>query len=178
MVRIDISIEEELDGLERSAQKAQDLRPALREAGQIARTSIVRNFEVGGRPERWKPSGRVKKQGGQTLVDSGRLSRSIAGAKPQVTGDSVTIGSNVAYAAIHHFGGKIKKRARSQTLAFSGTGRFLSRKLAGRRKKGATRVAFATIGKHEIDMPARPFMLLQNRDIADIKQAIVDYIMG
>ena len=36
-------------------QRVKNLRPALKIIGEIGLTSIQRNFEVGGRPKKWKP---------------------------------------------------------------------------------------------------------------------------
>lgn len=177
MVRLQISVKDDLQVVRAVEQRLHDLRPVLRLLGTMARTAIVRNFEVGGRPTRWKISKRVEKSGGQTLVKSARLKDSIAGAQPQVDDTSVMLGTTVAYAAIHNFGGVIKRRARSQTLAF-GKGGFISRKFAGRRKTGATKIAIAEIGAHEIHMPRREFMVLQDADLINMKNEIVRYLTG
>lgn len=159
------------------------MRPALRIVGSIARTSIVRNFEQGGRPKRWKPSLRVIKHGGQTLILSGRLKQSIAAREPRVTETSVTIGSNVIYAAIHHYGGVIEHGPSSRTLAFrrgkdGKLGGFMSRRDAGRRKTGAIDIRTASSGGGYTPIPARPFLLLQTEDMAEIKAALAEYIAG
>ena len=55
----------------------------------------------------WKKSWRAKVQGGQTLRDTGRLHNSIFA---KVQGNKITIGTNVVYAPILHFGGTIKPK--------------------------------------------------------------------
>jgi phage gpG-like protein len=59
------------------AGRMQILTPVMREIGGTVRTSIERNFAAGGRPEKWPESQRVKRKGGQTLTDKGRLRRSF-----------------------------------------------------------------------------------------------------
>ena len=86
------------------------------------------------------------------------------------------VGTNVVYAAIHQFGGKIKKQARSQTLAFRARGaKFASRK-STRRRKGTVRVAFASIGAHVAVMPARPFLGIDAADRTMILRIAREYI--
>lgn len=56
----------------------------------------------------WKPSVRAIKQHGQTLLDTGRLRRSVR-AEYEVGGDMVHVYGGtlpLAYAAVHQFGGR------------------------------------------------------------------------
>jgi len=88
-----------------------NLRPALEEIKVYMLSSIEQNFAEGGRPRRWPPLSEKtivqrRKKGkwpGQILVQSGHLLGSIEGT---VRDDSVIIGTNKPYAAIHQFGGK------------------------------------------------------------------------
>ena len=86
-------------------------KPFFEEVGEILKTSIVRNFEVGGRYSvvgdwhggnlKWQET--VAKTGRKILVKESLLLGSI---NWQAGLDSVEVGSNVAYSAIHNFGGK------------------------------------------------------------------------
>jgi phage virion morphogenesis protein len=89
--------------LEKMANRA----PAMRIIAEIVRTSVSKNFERGGRPLSWKPSRRAEREGGQTLVKTGRLVNSIF---PRSDATKAQVGTNVVYAAIHQFGGKIGAR--------------------------------------------------------------------
>ena len=124
--------------LERLQGRTGNLTPVLRAIGETVRTSVERNFEAQGRPGKWLPSQRVLRTGGQTLSLTGRLRRSFS---VNATGTRATVGTNVVYAAIQHFGGK-----------------------AGRGGK-------ATI-------PARPFLLVQDEDWAQINRQLAEYITG
>jgi phage virion morphogenesis protein len=104
--------------------KLKNMTPVMKTIGQVVRTSIQKNFELGGRPEGWirlSPATVAKKRkgGGRILVDSARLKNSI---KVQASSDKVVVGTSVIYAAIHHFGGmagrgkKVKIPARPYML--------------------------------------------------------------
>jgi len=125
-----------------------NLRPVMANIGEIALTSIRKNFEQGGRPGKWpglKAStikGRLA-QGhwpGKILIRHGVSGGLLGSLSYKASPDRVVVSANKAYAAIHHFGGK-----------------------AGRGKK-------ATI-------PARPFMLVQDEDWAEIKKLAGEYLL-
>ncbi len=159
------------EALTRMERVAEDPRAVLDEIGAMLVATVARRFETGTGPDgkKWPASARARKKGGQTLVKSGRLRSSIT-HRADATG--VDVGTNVVHAAIHQFGGTIKQKARTQTLAFrrakTGSGayvlRFAARKNTRARKAGSVRVAFAEIGAREIAMPARPFLGLDAAD--------------
>lgn len=69
--------------------------------------------------------------------------------------NTVQVGTNLEYAAIHQFGGEIQQPARQATVRFrSKAGRTL---FAGRRHKKATE-RLVSIPAHTVKMPARPFL--------------------
>lgn len=141
-MQIHVTIEDSQvrDMLSRIVGRMRNPARAMRGIGEIVRTSIERNFEKGGRPDRWPISGRVKASGGQTLSDTGRLRRSftVRGYK-----DRAEVGTNVKYAAIHQLGGVIEAKNKPY-LTFKIGGKFISKK--------------------RVTMPARPFMMVQNED--------------
>ena len=105
MITLNVKIE---DGqvkamLTQLKERTQNMKPAFNLIGQIVRNSVIKNFMEGGRPEKWKPSKRAMKEGGQTLADTGRLRNSI---KSKAFTNRAEVGTNVIYAAIHQFGGK------------------------------------------------------------------------
>ncbi len=114
-------------------QRLQNKKPYYEAAGEILVASIVRNFEAGGRPEKWKPlalatllggagyrgrrftlAGSASKgfqrflQGKNILITSGRLRNSI---KKEATNEHALVGSNMVYAAIHNFGGEAGRKS-------------------------------------------------------------------
>ena len=123
-----------------------DLTPAMETIGEMAKTSISRNFEDGGRPDRWEDladatkAKRIKTRTwpGEILVNKGNLKRiSYAADKQSV----VISAANVPYAAIHHFGGQ-----------------------AGRH--------------HATNIPARPYLLLQDEDVTEVHAILADFAFG
>lgn len=96
--------------LKRALAALDDLTPAMEVIGEIATASIQQNFEAGGRPQKWEDLAEAtkvhrKKTGkwpGEILVRSGELKR----INYEAGKDRVIISpGNVAYAAIHQFGG-------------------------------------------------------------------------
>jgi phage virion morphogenesis protein len=74
--------------------------------GTIAGTmlsAVTQNFADGGRPVPWESP---KKRTGTPLTDTGMLKNSITEMSDN---DSAVVGTNLIYAAIHNFGGTIKR---------------------------------------------------------------------
>ena len=87
--------------------------------------------------------------------------------------DTVQVGSNLKYAAIHQFGGEIKKPSRQATVRYrSVAGRVL---FAGRKHKKVTERQ-VTMPEHSITMPARPFLGISASDDQEIRQIIQDWV--
>lgn len=89
-------------------------KAVMAEIGEALVSSTVERFETSTAPDgtAWKPSQRAEKEGGQTLVDTGRLRGSIG---YEASPASVSVGSNLVYARIHQLGGKAG-RGHSVTL--------------------------------------------------------------
>lgn len=98
------------------------------------------------------------------------------GIRHQVTGDtSVEVGTNLAYAAIHQLGGTIDMPARQATVRFrTEAGRKL---FAKRGAKGATERT-VSIGKHQVEMPARPYLGISDADDQEIREIILDWVIA
>ena len=144
-ITIDIApVQSMLDEL---AQKTGDLSPIMSTIGEIVVRQVDDAFKdqrsPGGVP--WKRSQRAIADGGQTLIDRGVLRNSIT---RKVAGQSVTVGTNVEYSAIHQFGGVIRPK-KKKALAFGG------------------------IVRRQVTMPARPFLPdQQTLDWEEIRHAI------
>ena len=83
--------------------------PAMKILGAIARTSIIRNFEKGGRPTKWQalsPETLKTKKGTAILREQGMAGGLMGSVNYQAFGKKAVISANKVYAAIHHFGGK------------------------------------------------------------------------
>jgi len=151
--------------LEAIQQRLGHMRPAMRIIGETVRTSIVRNFEVGGRPKKWEKSQR----GGQTLVDTARLKNSLTVAADD---SAVAVGTNVVYAGTHQFGAK------------QGSFGSVTAQIKTHMRRAASGKAY-TVKAHTRqmmlpwgDIPARPFLLVQEEDWPVILSQLSDFLMG
>lgn len=123
-----------------------------------AQERFLTEREPSGNP--WPKSLRAMATGGRTLTDSARLMQSITS---NATATSVEVGTNVLYAAIQQFGGKITAKT-SKGLRWSyGGGR------------GRNRKQWAT--KQSVTLPARPFIGLETEDPQEIGWIATDWIM-
>ena len=150
--------------------KLADKRPFLKIMAETVRSSVSKNFESGGRPAKWKPSRRATREGGQTLIKSGRLVNSIFGEFhpdhiEKMDANRLVIGTNVKYARVHQLGAKIGARVltpvNKKALSWPGA-RHPVKKVNW---PGAT-------------IPARPFLVIQDEDWTEIREALAGHIMG
>ena len=151
-----------------------NLTPAMKIIGQIVRTSVVRNFEVGGRPK-WKPLSRVtlaRRKGTKVLYRQGMAGGLLGSIHAKAYRDRAVIGTNKAYAAVHQFG------ARKGSF-----GQFTANIKAHMRKTksgkgGNVRAHTRRVKLPWGDIPARPYLMVQNEDWAEIRRALGEYIVG
>lgn len=153
-----LALHYDFSGLARAEQRLEgladfDRRRLLSLIGETGVSQTQLRFIDGEGPDgqAWPVSGRVREQGGQTLIDTARLRRSIG---YQVSDDQVEIGTNVEYAAIHQFGGEIEPKS-GGLLTFQIGGRWVS-------SRGVT-------------IPARPFLGVSASDEAEFDAVIEDF---
>jgi len=134
-------------------ERVRFLDPVRRDFGERMLRSIRQNFQAGGRPDSWKPS---KKKSGKTLIDSARLMNSIT---YRLEGEVVAIGTNVVYAAAHQFGvdKQVSVRGRAK------------RQVGGHHQRTGK-------GTRHMMLPARPFLLVQDADLAYLNQRIGQHL--
>lgn len=128
------SFDQPQDILQRLADA--DTGPLMDEIGDYLISELLLNFENEETPEGegWKPSQRAAEEGGKTLQDRGHLRDSYTYDAGQ---DSVEVGSNIIYAAIHHFGGD--------------TGRNHATEIEARPALGLTEEYMTEIGEQVLD---------------------------
>ncbi len=157
-----VSLTVDTRGLDRLAKRfrrlhdrARDLFPLFDEIGAALVSSTQRRFEEGRGPdgEAWPESFRAREEGGKTLVDRAHLLGSITHNAGR---ESVEVGSNLIYAAIHQTGGEIAARV-AEYLHFRVGGRW-------------ARVKSVTI-------PARPYLGLSPADEDEIGAIVEDHLM-
>ena len=155
-----------------------DKRPGLLIIGNIIRTSVVRNFEKSGRPRRWQESQRVKKTGGKTLIKKGFGGGLLGSINIRLGEDSVSVGTNKKYAAIHQFGGTIHHPAHERIIHFKSfkSGPKRGKVLFSKPHK-ASHAMKINGGAYDIEMPKRPFLLIQNEDWPEMTNALNDFML-
>lgn len=161
--------------LGRLMMAAADLSGPLGAVGNYLSNATRRRFEtnVGPDGKAWTPSARAIRENGRTLVKRGHLRDSITHlAMPA----SVTVGTNVAYAAIHQFGGLVAHQTRLKTVY-----RNFNAKTGelGSRFVKASKANFASdhwSAGHVSRMPARPFLGADAADLAEIGTILRDHL--
>ncbi len=159
--------------------RSSNKKPALRAIGAIARESVRTNFREGGRPKKWEKSKRVKGKRGQTLRKTGRLMNSITST---VSDDSVIVGTNDVRAATHHYGAKKFSFGTVVANIPAHRRKFVAGNIKSGRKKTASGVIFVKAHTRKMklpwgDIPARPFMVLQRKDILEIQAALAGHLI-
>lgn len=119
------------------------------------------------------------------LQDTRRLYVSLVSDADATT---AAVGTNVPYAALHQFGGRIQRAAREGSALFR-----MAREGAGRTKDGrrvGSKLRFAratsrakslrsksfTVGAHAIEVPARPFLGFDAEDERAILHILEDHL--
>lgn len=96
------------------AKRCENLRPLMKNIAGVFAYSTEENFENEGRADKWVNLSNITKEKrkiskhwpGKILQVEGKLATSIS---TEYDNNSATIGSNLAYAAIHQLGGKAGK---------------------------------------------------------------------
>ena len=171
----DKELNRKIDNLGRAMKGASDL---MKLWGEIAVTSMRENFEAGGRPA-WKKlraqTIKLKGHGDPLKGRTGNLERITYKAHA----DHVVMGTHPSarkYAAIHQFGGTIKHPGGTPYfVGEDGLAKFVSiRKAAQIFAQSGSRLNLTA--PHGIPVPARPYMVLQDEDIAEMGQTARAYL--
>ncbi|OOH87344.1 phage virion morphogenesis protein [Pasteurellaceae bacterium 15-036681] len=121
----------------------------MRRLSGTLQSAVDQNFEAGGRPA-WLG---IKYRSGTPLINKGTLRNSIK-RNSYSDSESAVVGTNIIYAPIHHYGGVIKPK-KAKWLRFKASGRFVTTK--------------------EVNIPARPFLVLTPEDEDDLLEDAQDY---
>jgi phage virion morphogenesis protein len=155
-IQVDINTNAVAAALARAAEKAADLTPLMDQVGASLVASTQQRFfeQAGPDGTKWPASIRAKLTGGSTLIDTTNLEGSITHIPHR---DSVEVGTNVVYAAIHQFGGTIRAKT-AKGLRFKIGNDFVVRK--------------------SVTIPARPFLGIDAADAEEITQIATDWMDG
>lgn len=128
-----------------------DKAEAMDSVGALVASQTQRRIEV----EKTAPDGGAwpaNIEGTSILFRTGALAQSVA---HQVSGNQVMVGSNLVYAAIHQFGGKIEPKS-ANSLAFS--------------------VGGAMVFAKSVTIPARPWLGISPENAREIETMVADLI--
>lgn len=171
--------------LRKVQERVKDMRPVFNVIGEIVHGSIQENFEHGGRPAEWKPLSpvtiaqrkRERKWPGRILVRMGAAGGLFGSISHKPFKDRTELSARKVYAATHHFGARkaqfgtvtaqIREHVRRITKAF---GKPIEPTLVTVRAH--TREMQIPWG----DIPARPFMVVQDEDWEEIKGTLLDFL--
>lgn len=159
MAGIAVNLEETeaaLAFLDRAIGRTDDKQRLFEAIGGALVTSTQKRFEDEKGPDgkAWPPSLRARLTGGRTLTDTARLVSSITF---EATADRLAVGTNVIYAAIHQMGGTIKAKTKAG-LRFRAPGNG------------------GWVRKSQVEMPARPFLGLDEEDNKEIAALAADWL--
>lgn len=173
-VHIKVSVDDAnmQDLLKRIGQNLGNMKPAMKIIGSTIRASVIRNFEKGGRPKKWKKHSKTTEKrrgkGAAILMVQGLRSGLAGSIHYKAEKDSVSIATDDrAYAAVHQFGAK--KGSFGSVVAT-----VRSHLRNGIPVREHTRKMILPWG----DIPARPFMMIQDEDWTEIRHALNDFITG
>ena len=149
------ALQTSLDELE---DRLKNRRPLMANLGRILANAVDDNFAANGRPG-WRPLKYPRLRGGSGILqDSGRLRNSMT---THTDNRAAIVGTNVPYAAIHHFGCQTRPRIirpkNGKALAFGGR-------------------VYKKVSHPGSKIPARPFMTLQPEDEQALAEAVADYL--
>ncbi|KQO53073.1 phage virion morphogenesis protein [Methylobacterium sp. Leaf85] len=171
-----------------------DLVPVMEDIGAALLFSTQRRFEAQAGPDgqAWAPFAPStlkrmpdRRKPAQLLRDRGRLYSSLTF---DAQTDAVEVGTNLAYAGIHQFGGDIPIPERQGSATFVIVAKGAGKTKDGRRVGSRLRFARArtrakskhtkafTVPAHSISIPARPYLGISDADKAEILAIVADHL--
>ncbi|PTW61427.1 phage virion morphogenesis protein [Breoghania corrubedonensis] len=185
--RITIEIDDKLilAKLDRVAAQGRDTGPAMDAIGAYMLTSTQQRFERETSPDGtpWQPLARrtVRERAKRGFVPVRILRRRgflYQSLTFEASPSEAAVGTNNPYAGIHQFGGTIKREARRQTIYRTYNARTdeLSRQFTARKR--ANFAQDVDVAAHEITIPARPYLGIDEADRAEIVAIIEDHLDG
>lgn len=158
MIYFEINTQDVQSLLEGIVQKLENRRALMNNLARILGNAVDDNFAANGRPG-WQALKYPRVRGGSGILQSSGILRNSI--HTQADNDTAVIGTNIKYAAIHHFGGQTRPH--------------LIRPKNGKALKFGGRFA-KKVNHPGSKMPARPFMVLQPEDEQDLADAVRDYL--
>jgi phage virion morphogenesis protein len=182
-IRVKISDEAILAGLDRLDAATINRKDANNAIGAYFVTATQRRFERETGPD-GKPWHRLKprtaaarigahRRGYENMLRvSNRLYSSIV---YDAEADDITVGTNVAYAAIQQLGGTIEMPERQQTIYQNYDAKTDVLDPTFRRKARSNFARDVTIGAHTVTLPGRPYLGVDDADRKEVLAIIEDH---
>lgn len=161
--------------------RASNPRKPLTEIGVLMVSEMQENFRTQGRPEQWEQSQRAKREGGETLRDTGTLMRgliaevgdgSVAAGPTMMGRNHITDPRAMALLAL---GGEVQRHARSELFVRSRKTRGKNR---GQFKKGTKEGRGNTISEHTARYPRRDYTYIPAESYKTFGEILQNYITG
>lgn len=155
------------------------MAPAMSNMGRALKTATQLRFRNTSAPDgsQWAKSWRAQHQGGQTLSLTRRLRNSIT---YEATNNSVVVGTNVLYAAIHQFGGVVRAKngpflsipvtpeARKAGSPRNMPGLHVQQTLKGQFVLANDKGVVQYLLRKQVTIPARPFLGVSQADSVEL----------
>lgn len=172
-IDVNCNDKEIFEALEALSKRAKNLKPVMREISHSMLNAVEENFETEGKSgsgkwEGWSKSWAQKRKDmgkdGKILTLNADLRNSLT---RQATADKALVGTNKEYAAIHNFGGPVKKRVKKgQGKGANGTFDMLQREFMLWTKS------------LEVDIESTIWYKLKVQEYKDADEAKLRYLKG
>lgn len=166
--------------------KLDNMRPLMKRVSSDLLDTIEKNFEAEGRPKKWLALARSTirertKLGywpGKILQRRGGAEGLLGSNMPGYDDTSAWVSNAKEYAAIHQFGGVIHQAERSSLYVQKRYQKTGKKHKKGQFKKGTEFGKGFLHRARTVNIPARPFMVLPDEDLDNIKKTVHDYLIG
>lgn len=176
---LEYAYKDALTVINKIAAAAGDIDPLLRNMGEfLIRSHYIRfNEQTAPDGSKWKALSprylkQKKKNKDKILTLDGYLKNTL---RYQLNDGELLFGSNRPYAAIHHFGGEIKKQARDAEVFFKQNKNGSVGKQFVKKKQSNFAQA-VKIGAHVVKMPARPWLGTSATDNTELTNIALRYM--
>jgi len=177
---IAISQDKLTKAIQEKIARLRDRKPLMEILAGDLENAVQSNFRTegarlpGGKWKELKPATIKRKKGNASiLVGKGNLQNSIARS---FNNNEALAGTNLPYAAIHQFGGTINMAARSEIFKRTKNKKGKFKKLPKDFPKRVLGRGY-TFGAYQINIPARPFLAVNEDDWATMLGHVVEYVL-
>lgn len=164
--------------IDKKCNKIKNTKPVLFKIAQDMVKEAQMNFRNTQDPDgnEWQALSKAtiaqrRKGSSKPLIDTGTLRRSIQGT---ATNTLAMVGTNLKYAAIHQFGGKIDRKEGSKDMYWKHNSSTNTMRLS--KKSKSNFVTSHRTKAHSISIPARPYLGINAKMNERYKKWIIEFI--